>query len=60
MEDMGAYLLGALDERERREFERHLSACAECREEVERLRPAAEALPSSVEQLEPPPGLKAG
>lgn len=58
-EDIGAYLLDALDERERRELERHLASCDECREEVELLRPAAEALPASVEQREPPPGLKA-
>jgi anti-sigma-K factor RskA len=58
MEDAGAYLLGALDEREQREFERHLRSCPECQEEVERLRPAADVLPSSVKQLEPPPRLK--
>lgn len=58
-EDIGAYLLGALNDLERKAFERHLAGCAECQEEVERLRPAADALPGSVEQLEPPPGLKA-
>ena len=58
-EEIGAYLLGALEEGERRSFERHAEACDECREELERLRPAAEALPGSVEQLAPPPGLKA-
>ena len=35
------------------------ASCDECRDEFERLRPAAEALPGSVEQLAPPPGLKA-
>ena len=58
-EDIGAYLLGALNELERKAFERHLAGARECQEEVERLRPAADALPGSVEQLEPPPGLKA-
>jgi anti-sigma-K factor RskA len=58
-EDIGAYLLGALNDLERKAFERHLAGCAECQEEVERLRPAADALPGSVQQLEPPPGLKA-
>ena len=58
-EDIGAYLLGALNDLERKAFERHLAGCAECQEEVERLRPAADALPGSVEQLDPPPGLKA-
>jgi anti-sigma-K factor RskA len=57
-DDVGAYLLGALNDPERQAFERHLRGCDECREELERLRPAAEALPGSVVQLEPPPGLK--
>jgi hypothetical protein len=58
-EELGAYMLGALTDLERQAFERHLAGCAECRGELERLRPAAEALPRSVEQVEPPPGLKA-
>lgn len=58
-DDVGAYLLGALNDLERQAFERHLTGCSDCQEEVERLRPAAEALPSSVKQLAPPPGLKA-
>ena len=57
-DDVGAYLLGALNDLERQAFERHLHGCGECQEELERLRPAAEALPASVVQLEPPPGLK--
>jgi anti-sigma-K factor RskA len=57
-DDIGAYLLGALNDLERQAFERHLTGCSDCQEEVERLRPAAEALPGSVVQLEPPPGLK--
>lgn len=58
-DDLGAYLLGALDTRERAELQRHLASCAECSEELDRLRPAADALPGSVEQLEPPAALKA-
>jgi anti-sigma-K factor RskA len=58
-EEIGAYLLGALTDLELQAFEHHLEGCAECREEVERLRPAAEVLPRSVEQVEPPPSLKA-
>jgi anti-sigma-K factor RskA len=58
-EDAGAYLLGALPDLERQAFEGHLRGCAECREEVDRLRHAVHALPRSVEQLEPPPGLRA-
>jgi anti-sigma-K factor RskA len=57
-DDVGAYLLGALNDLERQAFERHLRGCAECQEEVERLRPVAEALPGSVVQLDPPAGLK--
>jgi hypothetical protein len=57
-DDIGAYLLGALDDGERRAFERHLAECGECQDELARLRPAADALPGSVVQLEPPPGLK--
>jgi hypothetical protein len=58
-DDVGAYLLDALPEPERQAFERHVAGCSECQEELERLRPAADVLPGSVEQLEPPPGLKA-
>jgi anti-sigma-K factor RskA len=57
-DDVGAYLLGALPELEAQAFERHVMSCAECRDEVERLRQAAETLPRSVEQFEPPPGLR--
>lgn len=57
-DDVGAYLLGALNDLDRQAFERHLRGCDECQDELERLRPAAEALPGSVKQLEPPPGLK--
>ncbi len=55
---IGAYLLGALDEAELASFEGHLHECHVCRDEVERLRPAVEALPRSVIPLPPPPGLK--
>jgi anti-sigma-K factor RskA len=56
--EIGAYLLGALTDLERQAFERHMAGCPECRDELERLRPAADALPRSVEQVEPPPSLK--
>ena len=58
-DDVGAYLLGALNDLERQAFERHLRGCAECQEELARLRPAADALPGSVQQFEPPTRLKA-
>jgi anti-sigma factor RsiW len=56
--EVGAYLLGALSELEIEAFERHVMGCASCRDELERLRVAADALPRSVTQLNPPPGLK--
>jgi anti-sigma-K factor RskA len=58
-QDVAAFLLGALDEDEPRELERHLDDCAHCRAELERLRVAADALPRSVMQVNPPPSLKA-
>jgi hypothetical protein len=57
-DEVGAYLLGALSDAERASFEAHLEGCPECRHELERLRPAADLLPRSVEQVEPPPSLK--
>ncbi len=57
-DDVGAYLLGALDPGEARAFERHLEHCASCREEVGRLTPAVEALPRSVDPVAPSPALK--
>jgi anti-sigma factor RsiW len=57
-DEVGAYVLGALTDAERSAFEDHLSGCPECRHELERLRPAADLLPRSVEQVEPPPSLK--
>jgi hypothetical protein len=57
-DEVGAYLLGALSDAERASFEGHLVDCPECRHELERLRPAADLLPRSVEQVEPPPSLK--
>jgi anti-sigma-K factor RskA len=57
-DDVAPYLLGAMNDLERQAFERHLRGCSECRDELERLQPAAAALPGSVEQIEPPPGLK--
>jgi anti-sigma factor RsiW len=57
-QDIGAYLLGALTDLERQAFERHVAGCAECRDELERLRPAADALPRAIQQVTPPPSLK--
>jgi anti-sigma factor RsiW len=57
-EDVGAYLLGALEPAEQAAFEGHLATCPECRAEVEELRVAADALPRTVEPLAAPPSLK--
>jgi anti-sigma-K factor RskA len=57
-EDLAAYMLGALDDAEARQFERHLQSCAACRAEQRALAGAIEVLPSSVEQIEPPPELR--
>jgi Anti-sigma-K factor rskA len=57
-DDVGACLLDALPELEARAFERHVMGCAECRDELERLRPAAESLGRSAEQFEPPVSLR--
>jgi anti-sigma-K factor RskA len=53
------YALGALPEDERAAFEAHLAGCAACREELDELRVAAEALPVAAPPMRPPPALKA-
>lgn len=57
-QDVGPYLLGALPALEAEVFERHLMGCDACQRELERLRPAAEALPRSVEAFKPSASLK--
>jgi anti-sigma factor RsiW len=57
-DDIGAYLLSALEPAEQAAFEGHLAACPECRAELEELRVAADALPRSVEPFAAPPSLK--
>jgi anti-sigma-K factor RskA len=54
----GAYVLGAMVSRERAEFEAHLATCGVCQEEVDELRPAAEALPMASLPMLPPKELK--
>jgi anti-sigma-K factor RskA len=55
---LAAHLLGALDERERAEFERHLEACERCRDEAASLRAAVDALAAAAPPVEPSPALK--
>lgn len=58
-DSVSSYLLGALPEDELDHFEAHLAACADCRDEVYDLAPAAQALPASAEPMTVPVGLKA-
>ena len=55
---VGAYLLDALPPDERSGFEAHLAGCPACRQEVEELQVAVDALPVSVPLVAPPPALK--
>jgi anti-sigma-K factor RskA len=54
-----AYALGALDETERREFERHLETCAECTQAVEDYRQTLTFLPYELARQEPPADARA-
>jgi anti-sigma-K factor RskA len=49
----GAYALDALDELERRQFERHLAECPECSQEVAELRATAVRLGLAVSDVPP-------
>lgn len=51
--------VSALDEEERARLDEHLSACAECREELRELSDAAASLLYTVEPLRPSPELRA-
>lgn len=53
----GAYALDALDDLERRTFERHLAGCAACRDEVRGFRETAARLADGV-TLAPPSGMR--
>jgi hypothetical protein len=55
MHDVAAYALDALEELDRKRFERHLSGCARCRDELPGLHEAAAALAFAVPSAEPPP-----
>jgi len=57
-DNAGAWVLGALDDEEAWRFSAHLEVCASCRDEVERLQVAADALPLGVPPAAPPPELK--
>jgi anti-sigma-K factor RskA len=55
----GAYALDALDDVERQRFERHLSGCAACMQEVTEFRATAARL-AAVAAARPPDGLRPG
>jgi hypothetical protein len=57
-DEIAAYALGALEEREAALLEHHLDGCERCREELRWLQPAVDTIPASVEQLMPPPALR--
>jgi anti-sigma-K factor RskA len=54
----GGYVLGVLDEPERRAFELHLETCATCAAEVRDFTAVASALPLDVPQVDPPAALR--
>jgi len=55
---VAAFLLGALSDAEKREFQAHMATCAHCREDVASLRLVADALPLAVPPVAPPPQLR--
>lgn len=58
-DEAAAYALGALQPEERRGFEEHVAACAECRAELEAMRQVASALALAAPVAEPRPELRA-
>jgi anti-sigma-K factor RskA len=57
-EGIAAYMLGALEAGEAAELERHAEGCERCQAEIRWLTPAINALPESVQRLEPPRDLR--
>jgi hypothetical protein len=58
-DDLAAHALGALDPDEEREVAGHVAKCRRCAAETrDRLAPVVAVLAESVEQVEPPPGLR--
>lgn len=58
-DDMAAYAIGGLEPAEEERVFAHIETCDRCRSELARLAPAVAVLAESVEQREPPPGLRA-
>jgi anti-sigma-K factor RskA len=58
-DDLAAYALGALDEAEAERLRLHLASCEDCQRQLRWLQEAVDLLPRTVEQLEPPPRIRA-
>ncbi|MGH2603436.1 MAG: zf-HC2 domain-containing protein, partial [Dehalococcoidia bacterium] len=59
LDDVPAFVLGALDADERTAFEAHLEGCAQCRAAVREHERVVNALASHVPAVPPPPDLRA-
>jgi anti-sigma-K factor RskA len=57
-DELAAYMLGSLEPAETAAFEEHLASCRRCEEREKWLRASVDVLPSSVQQVEPPPALR--
>ena len=57
-ENVGAWILGALDEDEARAFAAELERSQALRDEVERLQPVGDVLAMGADQMDPPPALR--
>lgn len=57
-DDVGAYVLGALNSHERAEFDAHLADCFDCRCDVEAFQAVADSLPMAAPSQRPSPQLK--
>jgi len=57
-DDAGAWVLGALSDREAEAFAYHMQACEACAAQVRELQAVADVLPRGVEQVPPPPELR--
>ena len=57
-DDLAAYALGALDDGEAADLERHVDDCEACQKRLHWFRPAVDLLPAAVEQRTPPDRLR--
>ena len=57
-DDLAAFALDALDEREAQLVARHVAECDACAERLRWLAPAVDVLPATVAQQDPPPELR--